>query len=289
MLTAKLNSRLNSKFDNKFSNKVENKIKKIKNEEEKKEKSSNSFGQHKIVENSEISKRFTLHIGDFSNDDIEIASLCEELSQATQNDTLEIKIASCGGSVFELNKIVNTAKSFFYKRIVTFIDSHAYSAGALIFLVGDTRIVYENSCSMFHDVALFVYGKHSDVKNETIFNQRYFDNLIKKELKDFFSNEEIEEMLNGKEFWLDAYEMCKRGIATHIFVFGELMEAAKYIEYMNDKSKKLKFLKEVEEDKFNLSSQDQARLKKELKELKESKEHKESKKEKKKKDENKKD
>ena len=52
-------------------------------------------------------------------------------------------------------------------------------------------------------------------------------------------------MLIGQDYWMDAKELCKRGIATHVITEGRELKAKEYLKKIK-KQKKQKKQKKVE-------------------------------------------
>jgi ATP-dependent protease ClpP protease subunit len=74
-------------------------------------------------------------------------------------DETEIRIHSTGGYVSEGSQFYNLIKNKFNKRTTTILDSRGYSMGAIIFCMGDKRIVTPRSDIMFHDYSAGFAGK----------------------------------------------------------------------------------------------------------------------------------
>lgn len=181
----------------------------------------------------EIVPSFTVYrmfMNEFEGHANELHEIFNTLWNASPNDALELRINSCGGYVNEGRNFYNIIKHKFNGNTTTILDSRAYSMGALMFCAGDTRIVMEHSELMFHDYSGGVYGKGAELESNIMHTAKsiraFFRNLTTD--KGFLSNEEFEQMIIGKDFWMDTLEMCKRGIATHVAVNGKLVKAKKY-------------------------------------------------------------
>lgn len=220
-----------------------------------------------IKEKLIVSRLFKLDIGDFDHQPNELSEIFSILSDANENDVLEVNISSYGGFAEELQKFLNLFQRRFYKRVYTILNPHGYSSGALLFLAGDTRIIYENSNIMFHDISMGVHGKHSDIKTQAKFNETYYDNFIKNNLKYFFTEAELNRILEGQEVWLDAKSMLEREIATDIMIFGNDMTAKEYLNYCNNKKDRLRVLLELSENIDELCDIDRRRVEYELEAL----------------------
>ena len=88
-----------------------------------------------------VPQDYVLNIGDFEND-IDLDPLFNELIDADYNDSLFIYIHSNGGLLTELQRFEQVINDKFYGRTTTFLNPHGYSAGAFMFLLGDSRIFF---------------------------------------------------------------------------------------------------------------------------------------------------
>lgn len=211
---------------------------------------------HTLFKNERVISNYRLFVNDFAITAHEFDNNLNMLMQATPEDTLEVVISSWGGYTNDLKRLENIFKEYFYGRVTTKLNSFGYSCGGFIFLMGDERIIYENSEIMFHNVVQFFDGKRSDIEENLKYSTKYWNSYISRLLLPYFKQTEIKSLFKGKEIWLDAYEMCKRGIATKILIFGELMNSKDYIKYVEDKEFKDSFNKELIQNLDYLSTQD---------------------------------
>jgi ATP-dependent protease ClpP protease subunit len=179
-------------------------------------------------------KIYKLFIGDFSDDSNDLHPFFNTLAKADFGDLLEFHIDSNGGSVNEGKLFFNTINNFDKENVAAFLNT-GYSMGALLFCMPDIRIVHEFSDLMFHDYSSVLYGKAGDMETSHNHNSKHIRNFFKRFTLDkgFMSSEEFEQMLIGKEFWMDTEEMCKRGIATHVKLQSGTISAEAYLESLN--------------------------------------------------------
>ena len=179
-------------------------------------------------------KIYTLYIERFKELKRGLHSVFNELRQAGKEDVLELRINSGGGSVNEGLQFYNLMREKFPKRTHAYLDNHGYSMGALLFCMADRRVVYPYSDLMFHNYASTVSGKGGELKSrlehrDSLLQQFFKDMIVE---KGFLSDEEFEEMIIGKDFWMGVEEMCKRGIATHVVYHHEEIKAKKYLKIL---------------------------------------------------------
>jgi ATP-dependent protease ClpP protease subunit len=179
-------------------------------------------------------QKFTLYISDFMEFERGLHSIFNTLWNASEYDELELRINSGGGLLKEGQQFSNIIENKFKNRTTTILDSMGYSMGALNFLMGDKRIVMENSDLMFHNYSTFMMGKGNEIAAELKHNQRHFKKYFHKliVLSGALSKKEFEQMWHGKDFWMDTKELCQRGIATHVLVGGQEVKAKKYLKLL---------------------------------------------------------
>jgi ATP-dependent protease ClpP protease subunit len=154
--------------------------------------------------------------------------ILERLRKANPDDELEIQVMGYGGSVDEGIILYNTIRNIF-KNITTVLH-YGFSMNGLSFLFGNDRVVFEDSHAMFHTYSMGVGGKRAEILSQIEHTDKRVNAFNKKLLKPYFSKKEIKKIERGDDVWLTSKEMLKRGIATHIIVDGEIIEAKEYLK-----------------------------------------------------------
>jgi ATP-dependent protease ClpP protease subunit len=195
-----------------------------------------------IYEISPKYKRYRVYIGRFRELRKGLHSVFNELREAKTNDYLELMISSSGGAVLEGQQFYNLIQDKFYGRTVAYLNNHGYSMGALLFCMADKRIIYEYSELMFHNYSGGAIGKGGDLKARIehygkTMDTFFYDIIVK---KGFLKKDEFEQMLVGQDYWMEAKELCKRGIATHVILKGEEITAKEYLKVLKDRKKEKK-------------------------------------------------
>lgn len=215
--------------------------------------------EHKRVVNKEKNlyeitpkhRRFRVYIGRFRELKKGLHSVFNELKDANNLDKLEFIISSGGGMVLEGQQFYNLIQEKFFGRTTAYLDNHGYSMGALLFCMADKRVIYPYSDLMFHTYSHGSYGKGGDVKQHVKHTakklEKFFFDLIVE--KGFLVEEEFKQMLIGQDYWMEAKELCKRGIATHVIVDGQELEAKEYLKKIKEDKKSKKNKKESSKKK----------------------------------------
>jgi len=196
-------------------------------------------------------KQYRVYIEDFHGIKKGLHFIFNELRKAKDNDLLELRISSGGGSILEGQQFFNMILEKFSGGTTTYLDNHGYSMGALLFCMGDTRVIYPYSDIMFHDYSHGTAGKGGDIKNYVQHTSKimevFFHDLLV--VQEFFSEEELERMLSGSDFWMDAKEMCERGIATHVVVGDLEITAKEFLKGLKKQKREEKKRKKVQAKK----------------------------------------
>ena len=171
---------------------------------------------------------YKLYIGNFNSENNENFRLFDKLRCAQENSSLEVHISSDGGNFYEIVEFYNLLKPKF-GNITTFLN-RGYSAGSMMFLIGDERVVYEHSDLMIHSYSGVSVGKRDDMLKQTLHQDKMITEFFEKMYKPYLSKKEMKRLNKGQDFWMDSKEMLKRGIATHIITDDGDFKAAK--EYL---------------------------------------------------------
>jgi ATP-dependent protease ClpP protease subunit len=190
--------------------------------------------KHSLYVKNTTTRNFRVFIDSFINEENTIHDIFDSLLDAGNNDTLELRISSPGGLVTECQQIVNIINNKFKDRSTAYIDSHASSAGAFTFCSCNKRVIYENSRLMLHNYSGGHSGKHQDMKDRLEFDTDHIISFLKSNIKvgkkGFLSKKEFKKMIEGKNYWFNADDMLKRGIATHIIINGEEISREDYFK-----------------------------------------------------------
>ena len=190
--------------------------------------------------------KHSLFIGDFEDNSYHgLNQIKESLMSSGFDDLLETHISSYGGSVNEAIELVNIINTKFSNT--TCYLNYGYSMGALLFLVFKERIIYENSDFMIHNWSGGFFGKSSDINSQFEHTSKHLKKIFKNLIKPYFSKKEIKKIENGKEVWLSAYDMLKRGIATGILKDGDYYSSEDYLKKFKKSGKIKKSWKESED------------------------------------------
>lgn len=197
---------------------------------------------------------YILKFGRFLHDpsDSELNDLIYLLENANENDELEIQINSPGGYVDELVKFKTIIQTVFNGRTKTVLKTHGASCGALLFCLGNERVITEDSYIMFHNYSNGAWGKGNEIVSSVLFDEKRIDKLFKKIMVEpgYFSNEEYQEMKKGVDYWIDADDIIEKypKLATHILISEYELTIEEYKKYKESGLTIQEFVKKEEEE-----------------------------------------
>lgn len=139
-----------------------------------------------------------------------------EIFEKIDEDDIELHINSYGGSVFASISIFNYLKSL-GKNITTINDGICASGASLIFMVGDERVMPENTMLMIHRASTFAWGNCNELREQADILEKLDNSTVMVNYKNHFNgtDEELMELID-KETWLSADECLEKGFCTEV-------------------------------------------------------------------------
>lgn len=128
---------------------------------------------------------------------------------AGEGDVVHLLINTDGGNVYVLFALLSALEQS-PAHIICELEGMAASCGSFLFLSGDEFRVSPNATLMAHNASHGAYGKASDVSTYVSYSDKQFRNLLERYYTHFFTQEEIDKMLEGKEYWFDSDEIMER-------------------------------------------------------------------------------
>lgn len=135
--------------------------------------------------------------------------LINTLKTAEEHDTIFIYLNTPGGSLQTTIQIISAMRQC-AANIVTCLEGEVCSAGTLIFLAGNKHIVNPNCTFMIHNYSQWIGGKGNEVALRVKYSEQHFKKLAMDLYKGFLSEQEIQSVIEGKDYWMDSDEVIRR-------------------------------------------------------------------------------
>jgi ATP-dependent protease ClpP protease subunit len=149
----------------------------------------------------------------YLSDDIgepsEYTDMIHRISYANPADIIFIHLNTSGGHLDTGVQIINAMQNS-QAKIVTVLESVAYSLGTLIFLAGDQMVVNDNCMMMFHNFRGGVIGKGNELISQLDATVKWFSAFAKKIYVPFLSEDEFTRLLKGEDIWMHSPDIRKR-------------------------------------------------------------------------------
>lgn len=142
---------------------------------------------------------------------ISAKSFADEVNKLGKKETINVRINSYGGSVFDGVAIYNTLKKN-NARIEVDVDGIAASIASIIAMAGDDVRMAENGFMMIHDPWTVAAGTSADLRDQADVMDKVRDTLLDTYMKRAtVERKEISNMMTD-ETWLNAEEALGAGL-----------------------------------------------------------------------------
>lgn len=156
-----------------------------------------------------ISMEYTYSLDSEISDPEDYREFIQLLRNATENDVVCILISNFGGALHTTISMVNAIRNC-QATTVGVLTSIAYSAAGPIFLACDVQEVQDHAELMAHDAQTGYGGSitkcKSRMEHDATTLRRFYEDVY----QDFFSQEEINDILNDKDTWLLTSDIKER-------------------------------------------------------------------------------
>lgn len=139
----------------------------------------------------------------------EYTDMIHRILIAAPTDTIFIHLNTPGGHLDTGVQIVNAMQNS-QAKIITVLESMAFSLGTLIFLAGDEMIVNDHCMIMFHNFRGGIQGKGNELTSQLEATKKWFSVFAKKVYVPFLTEEEFDHILRGEDLWMHSPEIRKR-------------------------------------------------------------------------------
>ena len=149
----------------------------------------------------------------------------EVLEMAEEHDIVELHVQGPGGSLDAVITLLHAMDKCKCPVHVIATGSLA-SAATFPILAADSYELHQFTSFMFHSASFGVAPqKTHDVIEEAIHNWKQCERIIRDMYEGFFTTEELDSMLQGRTFWMDAQEFTERYEERNKILEAELKES----------------------------------------------------------------
>ena len=145
----------------------------------------------------------------------EIGDACDyigwfhEIRNSRPSDLIKLHINCPGGNLFTTIQFMQ-ALSETEAHIIVSVEGACMSAATLIFLMADEYMITNHSMFLFHNYSAGTAGKGGEMYHGMVHERNWSAKLFKDLYTDFLTENEIKDMLEDKDIWMDANEVLDR-------------------------------------------------------------------------------
>ena len=165
------------------------------------------------------------------------------INNASENDIIFVHINSPGGY---LNTTIQLRESLLScpAHTIASIEGECCSGATMIFLACKETRISKNARFMIHSYSGGTFGKAHEIYSSIDFDKKWFKKFCEDIYAGFLTDDEINEVLNGKDFWFDADETYAR-----LITFKKRFEKEEKEEKAKPEKKKVKVVNKKKEKK----------------------------------------
>tara|TARA_R110002153_G_scaffold26320_1_gene82678 strand:- start:371 stop:1018 length:648 start_codon:yes stop_codon:yes gene_type:complete len=139
----------------------------------------------------------------------EYAEWNQILRSSGEQDVVYLHINCYGGQALtavQLMRAISESRA----TVVASVEGACMSAATFLFLMADVCEISDHSIFMFHNFSGGSIGKGNEMMAQVHHNDKWARELMGSIYKDFFTDDEIESILEGKDYWLSPDEVTER-------------------------------------------------------------------------------
>lgn len=156
-----------------------------------------------------MATKYTIYLYGPIEDSTQFIDAIEALDAAGENDLVIIKLSTPGGSVDATDTFIHHMKNC-QAEVIIEASGGCHSAGSMILLAADKFTLSDNFCCLVHNGSTGYWGKSSDVAAMAKFEIPWMEKIDRATYAGFLNPEELDAMIAGKDFWMDADEFLRR-------------------------------------------------------------------------------
>lgn len=154
---------------------------------------------------------YTVNVSQVFGDAYTFDEVIHILSTATPDDHITFNINSDGGNLYSLIALRNAIRATQANIHMNLLGMAASAGGALFLEAAHSYRVHDNSCLMIHNMICGTgYDDTHKIMTRAEHNKRLNDRFVRETYEDFLTEDEIQKVLDGKEIYLEDFEIRER-------------------------------------------------------------------------------
>lgn len=152
---------------------------------------------------------FDLYLNDVIQSPKDYIGWNQIIRSAGENDIVHIHINCYGGDVMTTIQLLRSIAEC-GGTVIASVEGACMSAATFIFLAADICEISDHSQFLIHNYSAGNWGKGNELIAKALAEHAWANKLLNSIYDGFLTKQEIKEVIEGKDFWLDAPEVAKR-------------------------------------------------------------------------------
>lgn len=166
-------------------------------------------GSKPSIKPKPIAHLYEYYISGAINGPEDYIEIFDQIRHAREDDEIRLYINSYGGDLYtaiQFMRVLSETQAL----VTASIEGACMSAATLLFLNADVFEITPHSSFMIHSYSGGTFGKGSEMHAQIVHEKVWSSKLFKEVYEDFLSKKEIEEVLAGRDLWMDVEEVALR-------------------------------------------------------------------------------
>jgi len=166
-------------------------------------------GAHSDSFNTDYGSIKDYYLSDEIGSPDEYTQMIHDIRTSRQTDVIKLHINCPGGNLFTTIQILQ-AMAECEGHIIASVEGACMSAATLVFLCADEFMITNHSMFLFHNYSGGTFGKGGEMYHGVIHERKWSEGLMRDLYEDFLTDDEISDLINDKDIWMDANQVLER-------------------------------------------------------------------------------
>lgn len=150
-----------------------------------------------------IARRYDIYLNGEIKSPGYYTKIIDAIRTASENDIIILRINSVGGDLVTAIQF-RAAIAQSDAAIIGSVEGNCMSAATMILLACDLIEIMPNSILMIHNYSAgLLTGKGGELYDQISFTRKWGEEFLKSVYSGFLNDDEIQSVLDGKDFWYD--------------------------------------------------------------------------------------
>lgn len=177
----------------------------------------------KLNQSKNIAQLHEFYISGAIGNPEQYTQVFDTIRHASEQDTVRLYINSYGGDMFTAVQFMRVLAET-EAHVICSVEGACMSAATFLFLAADSFEVTPHSCFMMHNYSGGTMGKGNEMYAQIMHERKWSERLLREIYADFLTEQEIQDLINGKDIWMDVDEVAER-MKVRIAKYQETAEA----------------------------------------------------------------